>query len=126
MLGDDEVEEVYKQAGVDIDALMREKFDIYARTSVYKDGAKDVIVKFCQDVMEKSEDFKFATHCAGGAGRAGLAAAVWVLLKHGKTAGQVKEIVEAYANEKEAKRKVDVGKVEYLMSNGSLIGFKKE
>lgn len=121
LLGDDEVNEY----ACDVDGLMQEAFgEGYTRTSVYVPGAYDAVLNACKAAQTTRS--RIVIHCSGGAGRAAIGMAVWIMTVHGKSAEEAVQVInEKTQSEPGIDRKPNVDKVKYFVENGSLIGFKK-
>lgn len=124
LLGDDEVVEF--NPGLDIDAIMTDEFgkDCYTRTSVFVPTARATMSAALETAKMSGEPI--AMHCSGGEGRAALAMGLWLIDTYGLApADACREINEETARNEGVARKPNEAKLTYLVSNGSMIDFKK-
>jgi len=121
LLGDDE-KAYYKD--LDIDEVMMAEFGErnYARTSVFKEGARQVMSDALTAAREANETI--AIHCSGGSGRAGLGMGLWLVDTYGLAPEDAAtEIAGETERNPGIKRKVKAEKLAYLVTNGSMVGF---
>lgn len=124
MLGDDEKEEYYPE--FDLDSLMTDAFGEgkYTRTSVFVEGARDTMLAAMHAAKEANETI--VIHCSGGEGRAALGMGLWLLDVYGLAPEDAaQEIIEETARHEGIARRMNIPKLAYLVTNGSMIGFKK-
>lgn len=124
LLGDDEKVDYFPD--MDIDAVMTDAFGqgCYVRTSVFVDGARDVMTKALAEAKDKNQPI--VVHCSGGEGRAALGMALWLVDRYGLAPEDAaREIEEETARNEGIARKVNASKLAHLVTNGSMLGFKK-
>lgn len=124
LLGDDEKADFYD--GFDVDEEMNSFFggENYTRTSVFVPGAIDVMRAALERARKAQETI--VIHCSGGAGRAALGMGLWLVDGYGIAPQDAAKEIEDQAKALEGvKRKVNVAKLEWLLKEGTMIGFGK-
>ncbi|KNC77870.1 hypothetical protein SARC_09680 [Sphaeroforma arctica JP610] len=116
LLGDDEA--LWYATPID-QLLEKNGFELskYTRTSVFVDGAAEKIINGFKHADECNEPF--VVHCSGGAGRASVGAALWLMHKYNLSAEEAgEEIVKAATDG--VNRKPSAEKAERLFKTGTL------
>lgn len=122
LLGDDET----AYYNFDIDNAMRDAFgqQYYTRTSVFKEGAKDIMCNAVAAAADRKE--AIVIHCSGGEGRAALGMGLWLVQTYGLAPEDAaREVQEETDRNEGINRKVNHAKLKHLVVSGSMIGFSK-
>lgn len=123
LLGDDEVREFFPWQNIDTDMENAFGKGNYHRTSLYAPNARSVIFDAFSGAKESGDTI--VMHCSGGEGRAALAMGLWLIQNYGiSPSDAVREIDEETSRNDGVSRRTNASKLEYLLSNGSLIGYK--
>uniref|UniRef100_A0A7S2U2L0 Tyrosine specific protein phosphatases domain-containing protein n=1 Tax=Lotharella oceanica TaxID=641309 RepID=A0A7S2U2L0_9EUKA len=118
LLGDDEAQ----WYSFDIDKRMASEFKAYTRVPMFRGDARSSVEKAIGDARAASEPI--VVHCSGGGGRCGLGLAIGAMASSELSVEDVKKEIEAYAKEIGTKRKVDLKKLQNLLTSGNAAGSK--
>ncbi|CAN8067085.1 unnamed protein product [Agarophyton chilense] len=122
LLGNDE-KDYFK---FDIDQVMTTAFGEgkYTRTSVFAPHSRDVIISALDAALKSQEPI--VIHCSGGEGRAAIGMTMWMTHVYGISPEEGALEVQKEADRSPGTvRRISAEKVEFLISEGTMTGFKK-